>query len=350
MSKKIVLTGGGTAGHVMPNIALLEHLKYHFNEIIYIGSEKGIERQLIHRENIPYFSVPTVKLERSLTLKNLKIPFILIKAIREAKTLLLRIKPDLIFSKGGFVAVPVVMAAKKLGIPVIIHESDLTMGLANKLSKRYAQKTLVTFPESQQLIEGAVFTGVPIRSELSTGMKRRAREKLELSTSYPTILIMGGSIGSKKINEVVNTTAQTLTRKYNVIHICGKNNLSSLKLPRYRQVEFTSDIADLFDCADLVVSRSGSNTIHELLYLKKPMLLVPLSKKASRGDQIENAECFAKKGYAQILYEEKLDPQNFTDAIDLAFNDRHKMSTAMTKAKSCDGIKNVLTEILKYVT
>lgn len=301
--KKIIFTGGGTGGHIMPNIALIEKLKTkHICK--YIGSANSMEEKLI-KPNVDFFAITTCKLKRSLSLSNLLIPFKLIKGICEAKKILKQEKPDLVFSKGGYVSLPVVMACKSLKIPVVAHESDLSMGLANKLACRYTKLVCTTFPETAKTIKNGVWTGSPIRDEIFKGNASTVFKKHNLNKNLATLLIVGGSLGSKNLNELVYKNAKELTNKYNILHITGKNSNLKTNIPNYHILTSTDKIEDYFMASDVVITRGGSNVLFELLALKKPMLIIPLEK-GSRGDQIENAKWFESKGYAKMLSESEV--------------------------------------------
>ena len=306
MSKMIILTGGGTAGHVTPNIALLPGLRERGLEIRYIGSFNGIEKQLMEGAGVPYDGISSGKFRRNLDLQNIKDIGNVFKGIREATALLKKYKPDVIFSKGGYVAVPVVRAAKKCGIPVIIHESDMTMGLANKLCKSAASKICCNFPETVASLhsEKAVLSGSPIRKELLSGSREKGLAFTGFSGEKPVLMMIGGSLGAQKLNAVLRASLPELTKTFDVVHLCGKGNMdeSLNDRPDYRQYEYISEeLKDLFAAADVVFSRAGANAICELLALKKPNLLVPLPKEASRGDQLLNADSFEKQGFSMVI-------------------------------------------------
>lgn len=306
MSKMIILTGGGTAGHVTPNIALLPGLRERGLEIRYIGSFNGIEKQLMEGAGVPYDGISSGKFRRNLDLQNIKDIGNVFKGIREATALLKKYKPDVVFSKGGYVAVPVVRAAKKCGIPVIIHESDMTMGLANKLCKSAASKICCNFPETVASLhsEKAVLSGSPIRKELLSGSREKGLTFTGFSGEKPVLMMIGGSLGAQKLNAVLRASLPELTKTFDVVHLCGKGNMdeSLNDRPDYRQYEYISEeLKDLFAAADVVFSRAGANAICELLALKKPNLLVPLPKEASRGDQLLNADSFEKQGFSMVI-------------------------------------------------
>jgi UDP-N-acetylglucosamine--N-acetylmuramyl-(pentapeptide) pyrophosphoryl-undecaprenol N-acetylglucosamine transferase len=351
--KKIVLTGGGTAGHVTPNLALIPFLKEDGWEVIYIGSAKGIERSLIEAERIPYYSIPTGKLRRYLSKENFSDMFRVVKGVAEAKKRIKEIKPDLVFSKGGFVAVPVVLAAKANGVPVIIHESDITPGLANKIAMPFAKVICTTFPETLGHIskQKGVHTGSPIRKELFEGNRQKGLETCGFDGNKPVLLMMGGSLGAVKLNQCLRAEIPALLQKFDIIHLCGKGNLETdlLKQKGYKQFEYVSaGLADLFASADVIVSRAGSNSICEFLALKKPHLLIPLSKNASRGDQILNAASFAKQGFARVLPEEEMTPESLMENINTLYENRYKYIEKMEKSGLSDGTKGVLSQIRKF--
>ena len=352
--KKIVLTGGGTAGHVTPNIALLPKLKEAGYEIYYIGSYDGIEKKLIEEFNIPYFGISSGKLRRYFDIKNFTDPFKVLKGYSEAAKLMKKIKPDVVFSKGGFVTVPVVIAAHRKKIPTIIHESDMTPGLANKLCIPSATKICCNFPETiSHLPESkANLTGSPIRAELLSGNKDEARKFCGFSDDKPVVLIIGGSLGAAAVNDAVRKILPQLLPKYNVIHLCGKGKLDeSLKgTAGYVQYEYIKkELADLFALADVVISRAGANAICELLALKKPNILIPLPAGASRGYQILNANSFKKQGFSEVIDEEKITDDLLLETINNVYNNRSKYVEAMEKSPQQNGVEAVIS-LIKEVT
>ena len=348
MSKKIVLTGGGTAGHVTPNIALLPSLKAAGYEIWYIGSYNGIEERLIKEQNIPYYGIDSGKLRRYFDWKNFSDPLRVIHGYAQAKKILSRLKPDVVFSKGGFVSVPVVRAASALHIRTIIHESDMTPGLANRLAIPAADKVCCSFPETlKYLPEGkAVLSGSPIRQELLTGDRGKALELLRWeNSSKPTLLVIGGSQGSVAINNALRSDLDELLKEFRIIHLCGKGNLDPSLEGRegYVQFEYIQDeLKDLFALADLVLSRAGANSICELLALRKPNLLIPLSAAASRGDQILNADSYKKQGYSMVLKEEDLTPESLLSALRQLNADRETYRAAMEKSSQSSAIDIIM--------
>lgn len=345
--KKIVMTGGGTAGHVTPNIALIPSLREAGYEISYIGSYEGIEKRLIEEQNIPYYGISSGKLRRYFDPKNFTDPFKVVKGLAQAVSLLKKIKPDIVFSKGGFVSVPVVLAAKICHIPAIIHESDITPGLANKIAIPGATKVCCNFPETLKYLpkEKAVYTGSPIRQELLSGNADAALTFCKLpAKSKPVLLIIGGSTGSKVINTIVRASLPTLLKNYLVIHLCGKNNLdASLEgMAGYVQLEYAGkELADLFALSDIVISRAGANAIFELLALRKPNILIPLSAAASRGDQILNANSFKNSGYSYVLEEEKLSMETLQNAIAEVDGKKNTYISAMEQSQSQDSIRTI---------
>lgn len=349
--KKIVLTGGGTAGHVTPNIALIPHLKEAGYDVYYIGSKGGMEEELVKACNIPYYGVSSGKLRRYFDKKNFSDIFKVLKGIMQAKTIIKKIKPDVVFSKGGFVAVPVVIGAALNKVNVICHESDITPGLANKIAMPFAKAVCTTFPEAVKHIKDnkGVYTGTPIRDSLFTGSKKKGLELCSFSGNKPVMLVMGGSQGSVKVNNSVRELLPKLLPKYDIVHLCGKGNIDKglTNTTGYIQFEYISDeLADIFAMSDIVVSRAGSNAICEFLALHKPMLLIPLGLNASRGDQILNANSFKKQGFAEVLDEEKMTKGNLFDTINNVYKNRNTYIDNMKKSQASEGIKAVM-EIIK---
>lgn len=351
--KHIVLTGGGTAGHVTPNIAMLPKLKELGYEVSYIGSYDGMERKLIEDQGIPYYGISSGKLRRYFDWKNFTDPFRVIKGFGEAKSLLKKLKPDIVFSKGGFVTVPVAIAAKGCKIPVILHESDMTPGLANKLCLSSATKICCNFPETiEHLPENkAVVTGTPIRQELMSGSRERALEFTGFSGDKPVLMIVGGSLGSVIVNDAVRKILPELLPTFDVIHLCGKNKLdASLEATEgYRQYEYISkELSDLFALSDLVISRAGANAICEIKALKKPNLLIPLSAKASRGDQILNAKSFERQGFSVVIEEEDLTDTTLLEGITNLYENRSTFIEAMEQSQQKDAISQIVDLFEEY--
>ncbi len=344
--KRIVLTGGGTAGHVTPNLALLPRLKELGYDIHYIGSYDGIERKLVEQYHIPYYGISSGKLRRYFDWKNFSDPFKVLKGYRQARALLKKLHPDVVFSKGGFVSVPVVMAAKHRKIPAIIHESDITPGLANKLAIPNAWKVCCNFPETLKYLpaEKAVLTGSPIRKELLSGNRLHGLTYCHFKPDKPVILVIGGSSGSQFINEIVRGILPELLEKYQVLHLCGKGNLDNSlnNTAGYAQFEYANqELSDLFAAADIVISRAGANAICELLALRKPNILIPLSANASRGDQILNAHSFERQGYSIVIEEEHLDSAVLSNAIHNLFENRSQYVKAMAESQQLNSVETV---------
>ena len=351
--KRIVLTGGGTAGHVTPNIALIPGLKERGYEIFYIGSYNGIEKKLIEDMNIPYYGISTGKLRRYFDLKNISDPFRVLKGIHEAREILKKIRPDIIFSKGGFVAVPVALAASNLKIPLLIHESDMTPGLANRICIPYAVKVCCNFPETRDsLPEGKAFvTGTPIRQELLHGDADAGREFCGFNREKPVLMVIGGSQGSVFVNTKIREALPELLKNWQVVHLCGKGNLDDSldHTPGYRQYEYIKEqLPDLFAMADVVVSRAGANAICEISALAKPNLLIPLGTNASRGDQILNARSFEKQGYSMVLEEENLTEESLLEAVGKLYENRETYRKAMQSSSHTDSLRVILQLIDNY--
>ncbi len=349
--KKIVLTGGGTAGHVTPNIALLPSLKEAGYEVVYIGSYEGIEKKLIEEMGITYYGISSGKLRRYKSLKNLSDPFRVIKGLGQAFKLMKQIKPDIVFLKGGFVSVPVVVAAGMKKIPAIIHESDMTPGLANKIAMRFAVKICCNFPETLKFLpkEKAVLTGSPIRKELLCGDKAKALKLCGFTTEKPIIMVVGGSTGAVKVNDAVRKILPELLKKYQVVHLCGKGKTdeSLNAVEGYIQFEYINkELRDLFAMCDIVISRAGANAICELLALKKPNLLIPLSANASRGDQILNAESFKQQGYSSVLEEESVTSETLLTAVNELYDNKEKYIGAMESSHQGESIQMII-ELIK---
>ncbi|MCV9951969.1 undecaprenyldiphospho-muramoylpentapeptide beta-N-acetylglucosaminyltransferase [Paenibacillus sp. BT-177] len=351
MNKKIMFTGGGSSGHVAVNLALIPHLLEQHWSVQYIGSEQGIERNLISGlEDVCYFSIATGKLRRYFDWNNVKDPFKVLKGISQAYRIIKKEKPDIIFSKGGFVSVPVVLAGWLNKVPVIIHESDLTPGLANKISSMFATEICTTFPETTEYFrsKNTRYIGAIVRDELKEGKAAKGLAYCGFTRNKPIMLIMGGSLGSKKINELVWLNLEALLAHFQIVHICGKDQVNeSIRTNGYQQFEYINDeLADVMTMADMVVSRAGSNSIFEFLTLRKPMLLIPLSKAVSRGDQILNAKSFKAQGLCEFLEEEDLESERFVDMILRLYEKRsdyirnmEKINTDQSTSKLLDLIK-----------
>ena len=343
--KKIVMTGGGTAGHVTPNIALFPALQKEGYEISYIGSYEGIEKRLIEEQGVPYYGISSGKLRRYFDPKNFSDPFKVLKGYHQSVRLLKKLKPDVVFSKGGFVSVPVVLAASRCHIPAIIHESDLTPGLANRIAIPKATKVCCNFPETLAHVpeEKAVLTGTPIRAELLSGDADRAFALCNFTDSAkPTLLVVGGSSGSRAINTAIRDLLPELIKNYNVIHLCGKGNVDTSLNAIAGYIVYALVQGCAFAMADIVISRAGANAICELLALRKPNILIPLPAAASRGDQILNANSFRSQGFSYVLEEEELTNTTLLEAIDHVFHKKDAYIDAMEHSKITNSIETIM--------
>ncbi|MFV0439871.1 MAG: undecaprenyldiphospho-muramoylpentapeptide beta-N-acetylglucosaminyltransferase [Lachnospirales bacterium] len=354
--KKIVLTGGGTAGHVTPNIALIPKLIDKGFEIHYIGSINGFEKKLVEdisqKYDVKYYGISSGKLRRQLSFKNVTDAFSVLKGMKDAYFLLKKIKPNVIFSKGGYVVVPVVLSAKLLKIPVIIHESDYSPGLANKIAIPSSKIVCTTFESTKKYIKDkkVVCTGSPIRNEVLQGDSIRGKNLCDFKEDKPVILQMGGSQGSMALNKALRDTLTLgLLKNYNIIHLTGKGNLdNSLKFDNYKQFEYVKDeYPHLLAYSDFVISRGGANSIFEFLSIKKPNIIIPLTLKASRGDQIQNAKEFLEKGYSSVLFEEDLTSDTLFEKIQELSDNKDtyiKNMNTYSKLDTLDQITSLLVE------
>ncbi|MGM0874100.1 MAG: undecaprenyldiphospho-muramoylpentapeptide beta-N-acetylglucosaminyltransferase [Bacillota bacterium] len=351
MSKKtIVFTGGGSAGHVTPNLAIINKIRDKEWDIHYIGSKKGIEKELIRKINIPYHGISSGKLRRYVDFENIVDIFRVLKGCKEARTVLKKLEPDLVFSKGGFVSVPVIVAAKSLRIPIFIHESDMTPGLANKISQRFATKIFTSFEETKEFFpeNKTQAIGSPIREEILNGSSEKGRSFLEFNEHRPILTIMGGSLGAKKINEAVRASLKQLTDTYQVVHLCGKDNIDDnlSTVSGYKQYEYVhEELADILAATDLVITRGGSNAIFEFLALKIPMLIIPISLQQSRGDQLLNAKSFEEKGYSLMLEEENLNSESLLDYLETVQKNSEAFRRNMDRSLNGDARSTLVNEI-----
>lgn len=351
--KRIVLTGGGTAGHVTPNIALLPELRKRGYDIHYIGTKDGIEKQLIEECEIPYYGISSGKLRRYFDVKNFTDPFKVLKGITDASSLIKRLKPNIVFSKGGFVTVPVVLAADRKNVPCIIHESDMSPGLANKICIPHSVKVCTNFPEAASGIAGgkAVVTGTPIRKELFSGNRIAGLDFCGFTANKPVILVVGGSLGATAVNKVVRDSLDVLTHKYQIIHLCGSGKLDSSlnSIPGYVQFEYIkSELSNLMAASDIIISRAGANAICEILALRKPNILIPLPASGSRGDQLLNAESFKKQGYSIVLDEENITKDKLMKSVDKMYTERFEYIGRMKKNSQGDSVKVIADLIDEY--
>ena len=352
--KRIVLTGGGTAGHVTPNLALIPRLQADGWEVHYIGAANSVEEGLVaNLPGVTYHTVAVGKLRRYFDPKNFSDPFRVIKGVDQARRIIHRLRPNVVFSKGGFVSVPVVYGAWLNHVPVVIHESDMTPGLANKLSVPFAKVECCTFPEAVQYAHGkGVYTGTPLRAEIFAGDPARGRERFGLTDSKPVLMVVGGSTGARAINEAVVAALPRLIANFQVLHLCGKGNLKAelTGMSGYVQCEYLNEeMADAYACADVLLSRAGANALCEIQALKKPALLIPYPKEVSRGDQVLNAESFRERGFSRVLDQAELTPDRLVDEIIALYHDRGALFDAMNAdSGNATGVDNVLAQIYRY--
>ncbi|WP_284638757.1 undecaprenyldiphospho-muramoylpentapeptide beta-N-acetylglucosaminyltransferase [Paenibacillus silviterrae] len=346
-TKKIIFTGGGSAGHVTPNLAIMAKLRPRGWDMEYIGSRDGIEKEIIDQEGIPFHHISSGKLRRYFDVKNFKDPINVVKGVAEAYRLLRRLKPDLVFSKGGFVSVPVILASWLNRIPVIAHESDFTPGLANKISTPFASRVCVTFPETLRYLKSSKgeCTGLPIRDRILEGKPLKGLTLCDFHSQKPVLLVMGGSLGAQAINRIIREELDALLERYQIIHICGKGHVDAVFEGRrgYKQFEYVSqELPDLLACADVVVSRAGSTSIFEFLALQKPMLLIPLSLQASRGDQILNAKSFQQQGYCRVVQEEELNAAALLEGLEALYDGRDSYRRQMAASPYLNGTDRIV--------
>lgn len=353
--KTILLTGGGTAGHVSLNQAIIPTLFKKGYSVHYIGSEKGIEKELITQAfpNVPFHAIASGKLRRYFSLQNFTDPFKVLAGVSQAYAIIKKVKPEIIFSKGGFVSVPVVIAAKLAKVPVVAHESDVTPGLANKIALPFASHVFTVFRETLLHLpkEKATCTGSVIREELFLGSRERGLALCDFTGEKKVLLVMGGSLGSVVLNDALRNNLPELLKVFDVIHLCGKGNMDLMLdgLPGYKQFEYvTTELADYLHACDFVVSRAGSNSIFEFLALQKPMLLIPLSAQKSRGDQILNARLFSKQGFAIVLEEEEVSNSSLIEAIQRLQADYKQIMIEMNKAEKPKTPSEMIELILQY--
>lgn len=348
VAKRVVLTGGGSAGHVTPNLALVDRLRARGYNITYLGTRHGIERGLVNVHGIPFHAIHSGKLRRYFDLRNVGDVFLIALGILESVSALARLRPAVVFSKGGFVSCPVVWAAWLLRIPVVLHESDITPGLANRLCAPFARTVCYSFPEAAERLPShtRVYTGLPVRETILRGCAAHGRETLGFGAHKPILLVIGGSLGARRLNAAVRAALPRLLQKYAVAHICGTGDEIDEPPEGYWQTAFVDhDLPHLLAAADVVLSRAGATTIFELLLLRKPMLLVPLGTDASRGDQIANAKSFRLQGFCHVLRQERMDEHSLAQAIDRTYRDRRRLVQAMKAVPVADGCAKALQEI-----
>ena len=352
--KAIILTGGGTAGHVIPNLTLLPQLLADNWDVHYIGSKTGIESSLIQAAGIPYHAISTGKLRRYFDIKNFSDPFKVIGGVAEANRLISKIKPAVVFSKGGFVSVPVVCAAFMHRVPSVLHESDITPGLANKICMPFSEKICTSFQKTLSFVppKKALYTGTPVRPELLNGDKSEGYRICGFHEKKPVLLVTGGSLGSANLNRHIRSVLPQLSQSFQIIHICGNGNIDQtlLETPEYRQFEYAdTELPHLMKMSDIAVSRAGSNTIFEFLAMQLPALLIPIPKSASRGDQLLNASEFEKSGFCMKLEEEEITSgEVLPQAIRTLYKERDKFRSAMASDEVPDA-KNLILQTIYSV-
>ncbi|AJH20142.1 MULTISPECIES: undecaprenyldiphospho-muramoylpentapeptide beta-N-acetylglucosaminyltransferase [Bacillus] len=353
MNKTILFTGGGTAGHVMINMVLIPKFIEKGWGVEYIGSQNGIEKLLV--QNVKYNSISTGKLRRYWDWENFKDPFKIIKGCLQSYKLIKKIKPDVIFSAGGFVSVPVVVGAWLNSVPIVIREPDSTLGLANKIALPFATKLCTTFPHTGKNVsnEKKVYVGPIVREEIERGNVLRGRRYCEFQQDKPVLLIMGGSQGAKWINDMVRKSLDTLLLSFNIVHMCGKGKVDpSIGMEGYMQFEYIGEeLPHILNMASVVVSRAGSTAISELLFLKKPMLLIPLTNGSSRGDQVLNADYFSRQGYAEVLLQDRISTSTFTDVVNKLYVNKERYIQNMNGFKKTneEGIHQLIDLINEVV-
>lgn len=339
--KKIMFCGGGSAGHVIPNIAVIEEIEKEYR-CCYLGTG-AIEESICKTNEIEFFKYDAVKLARGKFFCNLLIPFKLVKSIQVAGEIIDKVKPDLIFCKGGYVCYPPAVAANKRGIPIITHESDLSAGLANKLIARKCEKVLTAFPSTAEIFKNGVFVGTPMRKNLFRRDRLVAKKHFGFD-DRPVIIVFGGGSGSKIINDNLRKAVFEICKKFNVLHVCGKGNIVQSSVYGYRQIEFADDMGLIYACADAAVARCGSNSANELIALKIPTLFIPLENSSSRGDQVKNAEYFLSQGLCRVMKEGALNAEVLESEIFTLWEDE-KLKSALAKSSAECGNKNIVKQI-----
>ena len=349
---KIILTGGGSAGHVTPNLAIIASLQESNLNAEYIGQSRGIEKQLITESGITFHSIPAGKLRRYFDVQNITDIFRVALGFIFSAYLLSRIKPNAVFSKGGFVSCPVVWAAWVLRVPVIIHESDIIPGLANRLSQPFAKKVCFAFKETLQFLPTgkAVHTGLPIRQEIHKGKKEEGMRICKFTSHKPIVLILGGSLGSQELNRIIRDCLPELTKSFQVCHVCGHGNASHLETTDYFQTEYAKkELPHFYAMADIIISRAGATTLFEILSLRKPNILIPLPLAASRGDQLLNAKSFFDSGYSTVIDQKEVTKESLLKELSLTYQNRDKYRAQMSQAHSTDATNNVINVLEEVI-
>lgn len=342
--KKIMFCGGGSAGHVMPNIAIYELLRDKY-DVCYIGTD-AIEKNICGKFGIGFSEFKGVKLVRGKILCNLSIPFKLFKSVKQCKAILNKHRPDILFCKGGYASLPPAIAASKLKIPVITHESDLTAGLANKIIAAKSRYVLTSFPSTAKQFKNGLYCGSPMRESLFGRDKTTAKAQMKLD-GRPTVLVFGGGSGSRIINDCLRRNLFELCKKYNILHLCGRGNATDSNIDGYKQIEFCEDMGSVYACADYAVARCGSNSAHELIALKIPTLFIPLDNDSSRGDQVMNARYFNDLGLCHVLAERNLTAQTLKEEIERLTCDDNIKSALRNSNVGCGNDK--IIEVIEKV-
>ena len=348
----VVCTGGGTAGHVVPAIPVIERLAAAGCRVSFIGSNTGLEAQLLKSVPAAYYGIAAGKLRRYFSWRNVADAFRVLAGLWQAFWLLGRLRPDAVFSKGGFVSFPVVLAAWLRRVPVIAHESDISPGLANRLALPFVALLCVNFPTTRPArFSGRVLhTGTPVRPALLRGDAAKGRELLGVTAARPILVVTGGSLGAEALNAVVRQALPELLARFVVVHVCGPGKCVDGSWPGYHQFEYVSDAwGDLLAAADVVVSRAGANTLYELLTLKKLNVLVPLSRRVSRGDQIENAAFARNAGLSEVVPEEELTVASLCVAVDSVLAEREAFAARLGAFHSPDAAALITAAVLEAV-
>ena len=349
--KHVLVTGGGSAGHVLPAIPVIEKCLKAGWKVSFIGSRSGLEETLLSGIEISFFSISTGKFRRYFTLKNVVDLFSFCLGIVNSLIIMIRIKPDVIFSKGGFVSLPVVIAGWILRVPILAHESDSSPGLANRISLFFLKTYCTTFPTPSAMYKGLKYklvnTGSPIRHEILHGDAKLGRELLDFGDKKPLLVATGGSLGAEFLNDKIRQGLETLTEDFNVLHVCGKGNLAQINKSGYIQKEYVSkNWGDFLAAADLVISRAGANALLELLSLKKVCVFVPLSRRVSRGDQVENARFVSNNKFGCVVQEEGLTVESFIKEIFETFSKRETYQQALNEFRPRDSSALIFKEIV----
>lgn len=330
--KTILFSGGGTLGHVLPNMVIIDKLLKNGFNVCYVGTANGMEKKTCMDKGVKFYQTTAVKLDKTRPIQNLKIPFALPSAVRKTKKILKDVKPDLVFTKGGYVSLPVVLAAKSLKIPQICHESDASLGIVNQIAYKLGATVLTA--ENCSFREGTK-VGIPLKPDLFTSRKAKV-----MANDKPTVLVTGGSQGAKSINDFMLQNADTILEKYNLIIIGGKTLDLSIKKPNLTLVDFTNDMGKYYASCDMVIARAGATTIAEIIALNKKAILIPLPSSVSRGDQLKNAKN-VESNTIKVLPQEDLSVEKL-----LALLENLQKATA-TEKTFVNPVNKVYDEIVK---